>query len=418
MTEEDKMKQVQGSLLSGYVTILVKGKHPELFFQRCADDGFIVWNIQKKAQHECIGNIKREDLHQVQQLIQSSSYTITIVHKRGLPFLFKRFLDRKELYISFIASLLFVIFLSNIIWKVEIKGIPKDLEEKISEQLSAYGIHPGAWAFAIDSPGEIQQKLVQDIPELLWVGVHKKGTTIFLEAVEKRVVEEEEVSGPRHLIATKKGVITKMYVSKGRPQVRVNDYVEPGDLLVSGILNNETEGEKGEKDEGNEGDNQVLVASEGEVIANTWYEISVTAPLQASHEWLTGKQLKKYYVNIGSLNVLVWGFKTPHFKEMYIEHDEKPLFFLKWKLPLQIIESKVNEKAFHHQKRTKEEAVRVGIEQAKRELQLQLGPEAKIISEEVLHETIDRGKVKLTLYITVEENIGKTQSITIDSKKD
>src|SRR5699024_3914008 len=185
---------------------------------------------------ECIGNIKLEDREQIEEMIELSSYTMVTGRKKGLPFLLKRLLKRRELYFSVVASVLFIVCLSNVIWKVEISGIPKDLEEKISEQLTNYGIHAGVWAFTLDSPGTIQQKLVQDIPELLWVGVHKQGTTIFLEAVEKKAIEEEEIPGPRHIIATKKGIISKVYVAKGVPQVRIHDYVEPGDVLVSGIL--------------------------------------------------------------------------------------------------------------------------------------------------------------------------------------
>src|SRR5699024_720469 len=100
--------------------------------------------------------------------------------KKGLPFLLRRLLKSKELYFSVVASLLFIVFFSNVIWKVEISGIPKDLEEKISEQLTSYGIHAGAWAFVLDAHEIIQQKLVQYIAEVLLLGVHKQWTTIFL----------------------------------------------------------------------------------------------------------------------------------------------------------------------------------------------------------------------------------------------
>src|SRR5699024_2566414 len=117
---------------------------------------------------------------------------------------------------------------------------------------------------------EIQKMLVEDIPELLWVGVDQKGTTYFLEGVEKVIVEEEEAEGPRHLVATKKGVIKNMYVTEGIPQVSVNDYVEPGDILVSGIINGEEE--TGEDEDGENNKELEYVAAEGEITATTWYE--------------------------------------------------------------------------------------------------------------------------------------------------
>src|SRR5690625_5601108 len=115
------------------------------------------------------------------------------------------------------------------------------MEEKIYEQLESYGIHPGSWVKSLESSSSIQQRRSQDLPELVWVGVHRKGTNFQLEGVEKVIVKREKVQGPRHLVATKKGVIKSMYISKGLPKVKVNDYVEPGDMLVSGIINDKDE---------------------------------------------------------------------------------------------------------------------------------------------------------------------------------
>lgn len=56
------MKLIQGSFITGYVTVRVEGWYPELFFQRCASQGIMVWNIQKKSENVCSGNIKLQDI--------------------------------------------------------------------------------------------------------------------------------------------------------------------------------------------------------------------------------------------------------------------------------------------------------------------------------------------------------------------
>src|SRR5699024_9771076 len=148
-----------------------------------------------------------------------------------------------------------------------------------------------------------------DIPELLWVGVDQKGTTFFLEGVEKIVVKEEEADEPRNLVAAKKGVIQNMYVSKGVPQVAVHDYVQPGDLLVSGVLGENEEADDEEREEAEQP--LEYVAAEGEVIANTWYEVTVNAPLLVNEEVLTGNQKQKYFIQFGNFQIPVWGFRNP-----------------------------------------------------------------------------------------------------------
>jgi similar to stage IV sporulation protein len=408
------MKQIQGSYIKGYVRIKVTGHMPELFFQECTDRGVTVWNIKRDGKKTCSGNVKLADISKIKQLRRETKYKISFTQRRGYPFLFHRFLRRKEFVLSLVMSILMILFMSNIIWKVEVTGeLPIELEEKISKQLNEYGVHPGAWLFTIESPGVIQQKLTNDIPELLWVGVRQKGTTYQLEGVEKIVISEEKVEGPRNLIASKKGVIKRMYVSKGLPKVEVNDYVKPGQVLVSGILNEvQDTQENDDKENKKEKKKSVLVPAEGEIIASTWYEVDVTIPLKQNYELLTGQQEKKYYLGIKDFKFPIWGFKSPEYDAIHHDSLETPIKFMKWNLPLKIIETTLSEKEFHEIDRTKEQAVQAGIKQAKEELQLQLGSEATIVSEKVLHETIENGKVKLELYITVEENIVEAQPIT------
>jgi similar to stage IV sporulation protein len=57
------MKQIQGSFITGYVTILVKGHSPELFFQQCVKRGILVWEVKKQSETTCQGNIKLRDVN-------------------------------------------------------------------------------------------------------------------------------------------------------------------------------------------------------------------------------------------------------------------------------------------------------------------------------------------------------------------
>lgn len=389
---------MQGSYLTGYVTVKINGTNPEKFFQACAEKDVFVWNIRKESETICTGNIRLNDLDMIKDIRRKSPYKISFIGKKGLPFILKKLTLRKEILTAFLISILLIFFLSNIIWEVRITNVPSDLEEKISKQLEEYGIHQGAWTFSIGKSSVIQQKLIHDIPELLWVGVHQKGTTFVLEGVEKTIVKEEEKEGPRNLVAAKKGVIQKMYVSKGVPKAQVNDYVEPGDVLVSGKLKFE-ENKKDKKYE--------LVEAEAEIVAKTWYEVSVSVPLKANHELLTGKRENKYHLKISGFELPVWGFGKTEFDRIHRERNVKDLYFLKWELPVKMVETILSEKRYNEVKRSKEEAIKIGIKQAKNELQLQLGNDAKVVSENILHETIESGKVKLILYMTVEENIVK-----------
>lgn len=401
------MKYLRRSTLTGYVTLSVKGEKPELFFQECMAYGIEIWDIQKKANDSCQGNIKLRDVHVIKKVHRKTNYKLSFTDKQGYPFIIRRFMRSKELLIACIISILLVLYLSNILWKITITGVSKEVEEKIDEQLTKYGVHVGSWLFRLESPRSIQQKLVKDIPEILWVGVNQKGTTFTLEGVEKTVVTKEEPTGPRHLVAAKKGVIKKVFVEKGQPKVRVNDMVNPGDVLVSGILNEQEDSEV-DQEKIKEAD---IVSAKANVIAQTWYEVTVNIPLQTKQEVLTGEQEKEYYLGVGDFQMPIWTFGSSAYEETYQEMYEKPIYLFKWKLPIRLIESILSEKMYNKVDRTEKEAISIGIAEAKHDLLLELGPEAHIISEDILHETTENGKVRLQLYITVEEDISKAEPI-------
>lgn len=398
------MKHIQGTKITGYVTILVSGPQPEKFFQILINRGIPAWDIKKVSNIECQGKIGLKYVSQLKFARRKTKYKITFIDQKGFPTYMHRLKKRKEIIFSFFICLLLILFLSNIVWDIKTTGVTKDVEEKINKELDTLGIHRGSFVFSMESSNSIQQKLLNNVPDLLWIGVHKKGTTLFLKGVEKEIVEKKEMKVPSNLVASKNGVIESMYISSGQAKVKVNDYVKRGDLLVSGVMetNNNEEDEDSKKE---------LIAAEGEIRANTWYEVHVDIPLTKRVERLTGDYKTKRSIRFRDVEVPYWGLGTPDFQHIFEEAEENHVYFLKWKLPFSLKDTTYHEKEVEELKRTKEEAVEVGIIQAKNKLQLELGPEVQFLSEKVLHEAVENGKVKLKLYISVLENIAEEQEI-------
>ncbi|MUV39600.1 putative stage IV sporulation protein [Lentibacillus sp. JNUCC-1] len=400
------MRQIQATFLTGYVTIRVYGGYPERFFQKLSLNGIQIWDVKKEQEMVCTGKMRLNDVKRMRSFRRGTHYKVSFQDKKGLPIMINNILRKRALVIALVMSAALVFILSNMVWKIEINNVSKELEEKIDTSLSKYGIREGSWALSLDAPNVIQRKLIEDIPDLLWIGVSKKGTTYFFEGVEKIVVEEEEAPSPRNLIASKNGVIENMYVSKGLPLVHVNDFVNKGDLLVAGEL------QFGEEDDEEDSAPKSKVAADGEIIARTWYKTTVTVPMKTNTEKLTGEHKRQYALKFGETKLPIWGFKKPDYQTMHQDIQEHPLYFLKWKLPITFQKTIISETEQKTETRTRDEAMQIGKKQATKELQLQLGPKAEIVSSKVLHESVGRGKVKLIIYLTVKEDITETQPLT------
>lgn len=402
------MKHNQGSYISGYVQISIKGEQPETFLNRCVESGIMVWDASKPNPNHCLAKVHLKDIHKIRKFRKGTEYKIRFNNKYGFPFAKSRFLKKKPLLIGLILSILLFITISNMIWQVSITGVPEELEKKIYTKLTSYGVQPGAFKLSIDSPNQIQQLLLQDVPELLWVGVEQKGTTYQLQGVEKIIIKDEEEKSPANLIAKKNAVIKRMYVKNGQPNVKVNDYVKKGKILVSGEIEKIQSNQEEEEDQKQAFER---IAAEGEIWATTWYTAHVTVPLEVGHQELTGNFTGSYKLQIGGFTLPLWPWHKEEFENEFKEIDKTQLKLLWWDMPVHFLEEKKLEQTIIEKKLAKEEAIKIGIEQTKKDLLRELGKDARILSEKVLHETIEHGKVKLSLYLTVEENIAFEQPL-------
>lgn len=398
------MKEKQGAFILGYLRIQLIGEHAEDFLNNIVRHGIAVWDVKKTKNNHLEAKVYLKDLQMIRSLRKASKMKINLKQKRGLPFFRNRIFHNKPLFAGLIISLFVLLLLTNTIWKINIEGVTKELETKIVESLYRNGIHPGALKITMNSPNQIQQLLLDDIPELLWIGVDQKGTTYQLEAVEKIIVEDKVLPGPQHMVANKSGVIQSTYVESGQPVVKVNDSVEKGDILVSGKIENNFSTEEDEVKED-------YVAARGEIWATTWYTADVVIPLEVEQKEVTGRFLERYQLKFGEHQFTVWPWKTKGYPEQIIDSEEKYLNIFKYRFPISMIQENIQEVQGKQYNRSKQEAIQIGIEQVKKNLLRSLGKNAKIESEIILHETTDHGKVKLSLYLTALENIAEEQSI-------
>lgn len=121
----------------------------------------------------------------------------------------------------------------------------------------------------------IQRKLSNNIEAITWVGVELKGTTYHLQVVEKNEPNKPEYLSPRHLVAKKKAVIVDMFVEEGRAVVDIHDHVQPGQLLVSGIIGKRAK--------------QRLFLRRGD-FRETWYKSEVILPLKSTFKVFSGSE--------------------------------------------------------------------------------------------------------------------------------
>lgn len=381
----------------GLVTVKASGKGIERFINTLTRNGIYIWNVKNHGTHAVTFKMKLEDAKKIRSLARYTDCKIEFLQRTGAPFFLKRMLKNSGFVAGAAAFFAVILLLSNMVWGIEIKGADPATEYQIRKELDRMGVKTGKLQFFVENVESIQRRLSNNIEAITWVGVELKGTTYHLQVVEKNEPEKPEYLSPRNLVAKKKATIVQTFVEEGRLMVDINETVEPGQLLVSGII-------------GKEGQTETVPAK-GEILGETWYKSEVTLPLKSTFLVFNGNEKQKHSISIGSLKIPVWGFGKPEFKEYEIEENEKRIRFLKWELPVSYKNETYREREQVTRIYANDEAFDVAKVMARNDIKNMLDENAKIKGEKVLHQSVDNGKVTIAIHFQIIENIAEGQPI-------
>ncbi|RIW37584.1 sporulation protein YqfD [Bacillus salacetis] len=393
------MKNQWMTFFTGKVLVKVEGKGIERFINEMTRSRIAVWQVKRVGEQTFTFYLSLNDLHNFRRAVRRFDCRVTFLRGQGSPFLWKRTLKNSGFLIGAVSFLILTLLLSNMVWGVDIKGASPKTQYEIEKQLKEMGIKKGKFQFSIPDVESIQRELSNRMNNITWVGVELKGTTYHFQVVEKNEPEAEEEIGPQNLIAAKEAIIKDVFVEEGMPQVEVNDYVKPGQLLVSGYIGKEDQEAK------------KAVAAKGVVQGEVWYITKVELPLKTDFEVFSGEEKVKHYISFGKFRLPIWGWGKIEYKNSVEETSEHKVKFLKWELPVTYAEKTVREKEDVTREYSRKEAVATAKELARDNVKAGLPEDSKVIGEKILHEQIENGKVRLNVHFKVIEDITVGQPI-------
>ncbi|WP_078577107.1 sporulation protein YqfD [Salipaludibacillus agaradhaerens] len=382
---------------TGYMKIQVTHASPETFIKECQRQGVLTWEVTFQEEERFTAYVLLTDLYKLKKMAKLLSCKIKFEEKKGLPFLLKKLSNRKGLVAGILGFIAVLILLSNMVWTIEIEGTDPAMEHEVRHVLEQMGIKKGAFQYFLPAPEIIQDNIMNELDGVTWIGVTKHGSSYHFQVVEKEIVEERPTTGTGHLVASRKAVIHDLFVEKGNPLIKPNQVVKKGDILVSGEL-------------GKEG-KTTFIAAEGEVIGEFWYKVRVKVPLSQTIETVTGRTAKKHGLKIGNMTVPVWGFSGLNTDEKYKEQISKDWEIFGYKTPFSHVVTHEYELQSIDRERAQKKAVAIAKEEATKKLMQMLSEDAIITGEKVLHETVDGGKVKVSLHYKIQDNIAVKQPI-------
>lgn len=287
------------NLLRGEVCLEVEGAFPERFLNICAANQIPFWGLTWKSETCLQVFVTRKSYRKLGPYAERAMCKIKPLQRGGLPFFLGRFRKRYALLAGLGFCLLAVMILSNFVLDVKVTGNETVSTGRILTELRNLGVRVGVYGPSIDS-STLEHQLLLRIPELSWFTLNISGcraNVIVRERLPKPPIIDTSV--PSNVVAAKAGIVTRVEVLQGAPQVATGTTVLPGELLISGV--DDVEGAAGNGST----TGARYVHAMGNVYARTWYTLSAETPLTAYSKAYTGKNKTHFS--------LLWGEDSINF---------------------------------------------------------------------------------------------------------
>ncbi|MBQ7140703.1 MAG: sporulation protein YqfD [Bacilli bacterium] len=383
------------------IKIKIKGKNIDRFLNRLYKSNVELLDIDKINRKEINLKIYLKDYEKVLNL--KSIYEIEIINEYGL-IKFKNIIKKNKLLIILILfGYFFIMFLTNIVFEVQVIHSNSNIRNLIIKELDKYGVKKYTLKKSFNKLEDISKKILDSNKDKLeWLEIEVNGTKIIVK-VEERVLNPEEKTYPKQdIVASKSGIIMSVKSSEGVIVKNTNDYVSKGDVIISGkIMDTYQENIKS------------IVSAKGRVYAEVWYTVSMEYPLIYSKDTKTGKEKNIYKIQFLNNKISLFDFNK--YKNSI---DKEKIIFENKLLPFKLLKVKSSEVSRIDNVYTFEEGLIEAEKVAIEKMKAKLDEDEYIIKQKKLNFYQKDSKIVVEIFFSVCERIDLAQEIVEEIKEE
>lgn len=224
--------------LWGFVSFSFSNGFIDGFVNDCYEQGI---NVQSLRREDTVlyGMCSAKNYKLLHSIAHKNAGVIRITKKHGLLFPLLKLKNRLGLFAGVLLFVVIINFLGGFVWNIQITGNSKISSEDISALLSSNGFHVGSYWKSADKD-VLENLILAGFDDCAWVHINQLGSLARVEikeaAAKPKIVKSK---GYANVKAKKDGIIVQTVVYTGWRAVNSGDSVTKGDLLISGIYENE-----------------------------------------------------------------------------------------------------------------------------------------------------------------------------------
>ena len=370
--------------MKSYLYVKIESKNINNCLIKLRKNKINILSVKYLSKKEAIILIKEEDY---KKLMKLKSNKITIINSRGLIKFKELFNKYKLTFIIFIISLILLVFLSNVIFSIDVVTDNKLLKDKIIKELNSYGIKKYKLKKNYKNIQIIKEDILKNHKnDIEWIEISEYGTSYTIKIVERKKNIIKEESGSTNIVARKPGIIKSIITESGETILLEDNYVNKDEIIISGtlMLNDKI---------------KATVKSKGKVYAETWYKVNITLPLNYKEIKYTKNKKRTIYLKISNKYYELFKYKNNK-REDIISYNNKLI-------PISIGLENIKEIKYINKKYSLKEAKKKALDLAKNSVIQKLDDDSYIMDEKTLKFYSNSSKIEMEIFISVYENIAK-----------
>lgn len=384
------MKNTFLNKIESSVRVKITGKNVNNYLKRLIANKIDLIDLKYNSHNEAVVTIKYSDYLKLKTI--RSIYDVKITNTYGKLRIRNKLKRSYILLSSIILGIALIIFLSNIIFSIEVIHTNKSVIELVGNELNKNGLKKYTFKKKYKDIKKIEDKILNDNKDKLeWISIEIVGTKYVVRIEERKIKNENNDNIYQDIVASKSGVIKKIIALSGEKKYEIDNFVSKGDTIIKGSItkpNNEV----------------ILTHASGLVYAEVWYQISVEYPYQYKEEILTGNKKNIYYLKFINKRLELFNFK----KYKNFQKEPKILLYNNI-LPISLIKEKQYEVNIIDEIYTTEEVINKAITLAESRLMSSNKKIDKIEGVSIIKKEEYDSKIKLDLFISVIEEIGEVK---------
>lgn len=323
-----------------------------------------------------------------------SIYEVELIENLGSKRIEEKLKNNSLLLLFMVLGLVVIIFLSRVVFSIDIIHQDRNIRELLKDELERYGITKYSLKKDYDELVSIKNKILEENKERLeWMEISLYGTKYIVRVEERKLNDSEEEFRYQSIVSRKDAVIYRIDAVRGEKVKQVNEYVSKGETVIAGYITRPD-------------NSKVLTQADGVVYGEIWYEVDIDYPIVYQETNYTGKNKTVYSLYFFNKRFGLFDFdKYRTFRtksKVLVRHNMLDIRFVREKQYEVVIKDEVYT----------EDIARVkAIDYIKSKLMNDNKDVVEIKEVKILKESIDEDSIDFKLFVRVIEDIGEVVAI-------